>query len=104
MRLAVLTLCLGLVGCQFDPFTAVYTRQQPKAEDVVGTYSPDPATTRFISEHYPAADTSIVLLADGTVILGNIPDCWLTSLGTQGGFDSGEGRWMIQKHQEWWVL
>ena len=105
MRLAFLGLLFAFAGCQFDPYTSVYTRTEPKAEDLVGVYVPDKATARFIAEHYPAIGTSIVLSADGTIVLQNIPDCWKTLFGTfEGGFDSGTGRWKIQKHQEWWVL
>jgi hypothetical protein len=48
--------------------------------------------------------SSITLLGDGTIIITNIPDWWLTFGEPQGGFDSGRGTWSIQKHQEWWAL
>jgi len=105
MRVLAFALLLAFAGCQFDPFTSVYTRSQPKPEDLVGVYVPDAATAHFVAGLYPAADTSIVLSPDGTIVLQNVPDCWKTLFGTSdGGFDSGKGRWKLQRHQEWWVL
>jgi len=55
--------------------------------------------------HYSTVAPSITLLGDGTIIITNIPDWWLTSFGKpQGGFDAGRGTWTIEKHQEWWAL
>jgi hypothetical protein len=105
MRAVALAVLVSLTGCQWDPYTSVYTGKQPKPEDLVGMYVPDEATAHFIAAHYSASEVSIVLSADGTINLHNIPDCWETPFGeTEGGFDSGTGRWTIQKHQEWWVL
>jgi hypothetical protein len=107
VRFFALILLTVLAGCQFDPFTAIYTRKQPKPEDLVGTYLPDDATRTLVAKEggYSAAEISIVVSADGTLIIRNIPDWWLTDFGKpQGGFDSGEAKWAVQKRQDWWVI
>lgn len=107
MRAFSVLLLLILTGCQYDPYTDVYTTTQPKTNDVVGIYFPDTNTITLISKegHYGQVSPSITLFSDGTIIITNIPDWWLTSFGEpQGGFDSGRGTWTIEKHQEWWAL
>jgi hypothetical protein len=94
-------------GCQYDPFTAVYTTKQPKAEDLVGAYLPTEDTKKLITSqgHYPTIESAIVLSADGTVTMTNIPDWWQTPFGEpQGKFNSRRGNWTVQKHQEWWAV
>jgi hypothetical protein len=96
-----------LAGCQPDPFTAVYTRKQPKSEDLVGKYIPDDATRIFLTkaDGYSAKEPAILVSADGTLTMENIPDYWVTEFGDPiGGFDSGQARWTIRKHQDWWIL
>lgn len=106
MRSFVILVVVILAGCQRDPYTSIYTMTQPETNDVVGVYVPDTNTIALISKerHYGPARTSITLLDDGTIIITNIPDWWLTFGESHGGFDSGHGTWSIQKHQEWWTL
>jgi len=109
MAVHILTLAFAVIvaGCQYDPFTAVYTTKQPKAEDLVGWYVPTEETKRFITKegHYPSVESSIALSADGTLTITNIPDWWLTPFGRpEGKFDSRRGKWTVQKHQDWWVI
>lgn len=106
MRSFLILALVILAGCQYDPYTSVYTTTQPKTNDVVGVYVPDTNTVALISKegHYGPASPSITLLDDGTIIITNIPDWWLTFGEPRGGFDSGRGTWSIQKHQDWWVL
>jgi hypothetical protein len=107
MRPFIISLLVIFAGCQYDPYTSVYTTTQPNTNDVVGVYVADTNTLDLIAKegHYSAVSPSITLLADGTIIITNIPDWWLTSFGEpRGGFDSGRGTWTIQKHQEWWAL
>ena len=103
--LAALTFCLA--GCQYDPHTASYTKTQPKPEDLVGSYAPDSATTNLIARegHYTQLPASIVLSADGSLTITNIPDWWGTAFGSAGGsFDAGRGTWRVIQHQEWWSV
>jgi hypothetical protein len=96
-----------LVGCQYDPFTEVYTTKQPKAEDLVGLYVPSEETKAFIANegYYLPAESSITLSADAAVSMTNIPDWWLTPFGkSEGSFHSYHRRWTVQKHQDWWVV
>jgi hypothetical protein len=95
------------MGCQYDPYTSVYTSQKPKPKDLIGIYHPDPNSMTVIAKegHYPPVVPTITLLNDSTIVITNIPDWWLTSFGNpQGGFDSGKGTWEIQKHQNWWAV
>jgi hypothetical protein len=49
MRVVTFAILFAFAGCQFDPFTSLYTRGQPKAEDLVGVYVPDERTAQFIA-------------------------------------------------------
>jgi hypothetical protein len=103
--LAALGWCL--MGCQFDPHSTVYTRTQPKANDLVGTYLPDRATTDLVAREgrYRPLPASITLGEGGALTITNIPDWWNTSFGdSQGGFDSGRGEWSVVRHQRWWAI
>ena len=107
VRVFALILSMILAGCRFDPFTAVYTRTQPKREDLIGKYVPDDATRTFLTRlrAYSGREPSILVSADGTLTMENIPDSWLTGFGEPvGGFDSGQARWTVRKHQDWWVI
>ena len=79
-RILGIVASIVLVGCQYDPFTEVYTTKQPKAEDLVGLYVPSEETKAFIANegHYSPAESSITFSADGSVSMTNIPDWWLT--------------------------
>lgn len=76
MRLLMPMIAVVLAGCQYDPYTWDYTKNQPKPEDVVGTYVPDQATGTLITGegHYPRVESSITLAADGSLTITNIPD------------------------------
>ncbi len=106
MRSFLIAAAFMLTGCQYDPYTASYTKTKPNRKDLVGTYVPDADTMTLISKegHYSQVASSISLLEDGTIIIENIPDWWRIFEGPQGGFDSGRGTWKIEKHQEWWAL
>ena len=104
-----LLLALVLSGCQCDPHTREYpaakTTPQPRVQDLAGTYLPTPETRDFIKNqgHYPSAKTFILLSRNGTFRFSNVPDCWHTESGdSRGLFDSGSGRWNVEKSQEWW--
>ena len=81
MRTLLLTLAsLALVGCQYDPHANFYTTNEPKAEEVVGTYVLD-------AFHLPPEVGSsrpavvVELHADGTFAATNVQP-W--ELGTPG--------------------
>lgn len=104
VRLFALVLSMILAGCQPDPLTALYTRKQPKREDLIGKYVPDDATRAVIIKA-GGKEPAILVSADGTLTMQNIPDSWLNEFGDPiGGFDSGQPRWLIWKHQDWWVI
>jgi hypothetical protein len=85
----------------------VYTATRPNSKDLVGVYVPDANTLALIAKegNYRTASPTITLMGDGTIVIKNIPDWWLTSFGVPGGgFDSGRGTWTIQESQDWWLL
>src|SRR5689334_20473618 len=103
--IAVIALCC-LCGCQYDPYTSVYTTKEPKSQDVVGRYLPNRETCDYVltKGRYAQCDASITLSADGSFSITNMPDWWNSSGEPRGGFDSGTGKWKVGKHQEWWSV
>ena len=103
--IAILSLCL--VGCHRDPHSSVYTKTQPKLDDLVGVYVPDQTTVSLITRegHYRELPASITLGTGGALSITNIPDWWGTDQGmAKGGFDSGRGTWKVVQHREWWAI
>ena len=97
---------LLLSGCP-NPDTRHFTKKKPKNEDLVGTYVPDAKTLRWIRQagKYPEVENSVVLSADGSFQMINMPDCWTDPFGIpKGRFDSGIGEWQSVRLQEWWDL
>ena len=106
MRAVAVLMVLLVVGCQHDPNTTAYTTAQPKTNDLAGTHVPTTKTLSQIAKegHYPTASPSIVLTSDGTIVITDIPDWWVSFGESRGAFDSGRGSWGVVKHQEWWAL
>ena len=104
----LLTFCvLVLVGCNKVSNPSDYTVNPPKLEDLVGTYVPNQRTHELLKAtgKYPNSDSSITLKADGSVLIANVPDWWLTSYNdAKGQFDSGKGDWSLDKNKGWWLL
>jgi hypothetical protein len=99
-----LTACPG-GGTLLDTFD--FPQVEPQTKDLVGVYLPDAATLKDIRErgHYPNADTSISLLADGTFECINIPDWWLAEFGKSSrGFITKTGSWKPIHEHGYWVM
>jgi hypothetical protein len=109
MRRATCLFLMFLTACH-DPYArdvSHTTRTEPKRADLVGTYLPDEATRKLISEvgGYPPRTTNIQLDADGGVRITNIPDWWNLPANVQGtGFDTGSGTWKLRELQGHWDL
>lgn len=101
----ILVICLGLAGCQFDPYSLSYTQVEPHLPDLVGQYHTNAATKKLILEEgkYPSAEATISLHGDGTFTMTNIPDWWWKGK-TFGSLNSEKGTWKIIRHQKWWAI
>jgi len=85
--------------------TENFVREQPAAEDLVGTYEPIGSSRKMIQEEgeYEPWDISVKLMANGSFEISGMPDWWWHPLGeASGGFGSGSGEWEIVSHQPWW--
>ena len=101
-------LLLLLVGCPaVDTRELNFTRKKPTRADLVGVWSPDRDTLRAIRTrgHYPEAEYEIVLRADSTFSIRNMPDWWTNGFGTSGGMlASFDGRWELQEGKNVWRI
>ena len=99
--MAISNLMCGFGARDFDQ--DYFTKIEPKSENLAGTYVPAKESATLIKEtgHYNLKDISISLFSDGTFEMKNMPDWWMTTgenFGeSNGGSDSGEGRWSIHK-------
>ncbi|NJK28722.1 MAG: hypothetical protein HC851_09760 [Acaryochloris sp. RU_4_1] len=98
MRLLSLMLILLVQGCQYDPYTQLYTTEKPPAKSVVGSYT---LTSQTLTPDGLAAlrgkVCKIELRADGTFVATNVPP-WQSGFPATNFFDtliSGSGRWRI---------
>jgi hypothetical protein len=70
-----------LAGCGHER-QARLTRNRPKDGDLAGQYLPTPASRTLISARgYPAVRSSIIIRADHTATIQNLPDMWLDGVG-----------------------
>lgn len=106
-RLLLVIVGLLLTSCFRDANPSDFTLGQPSVKDLVGTYTPTVHTTELLKAtgKYPVQNSSITLKDDGTIIIANVPDWWLTSFGEAAGkFDNGSGTWTIDRNKKWWLL
>jgi len=108
-----LLICALFIGgavagvCQMaavDSVTAVAgpdMRTRPRQEDMTGTYRLTPSSARFVKRKGYAnlPDICIILSADGTFEMQNMPDMWHNAFGRPNRkFDSGCGTWKLDSH------
>src|SRR5438309_1030433 len=90
-------LALFLSGCMF-------VNGPDWSED---SFTPTASTIRDLKEHggYVIAKHELILRADGTFAMVNMPDWWLDGAGeSKKGFESGSGKWeFYQGHIQWIV-
>ena len=71
------------------------------------SFTPTASTIRDLKEHggYVIAKHELILRADGTFAMVNMPDWWLDGAGElKKGFESGSGKWeFYQGHIQWTV-
>ena len=71
------------------------------------SFTPTASTIRDLKEHggYVIAKHELILRADGTFAMVNMPDWWLDGAGeSKKGFESGSGKWeFYQGHIQWTV-
>jgi hypothetical protein len=106
--MTILNLMCGFGARDFDQ--SYFTTIEPKPENMAGTYVPNNETMTLIREtgHYNLTNISISLFVDGTFTMNNMPDWWMTTgekFGeSNGGTDSGKGKWSIFKSASWWQI
>ncbi len=108
LRFAIVAVCVaGALACQFDPYTASYATSKPKMEDLIGPWRATDATTRDLSKgSYSKLKPKIVLAADGSIRMSEIPDTWRSPFGQgHGQAQDFAGKWKLDHHQDrWWGL
>lgn len=97
----------ALSSCLRDSNPSNFTTSPPTVQSLVGTYVPTVHTTELLKAtgKYPASKSAITLKDDGGITIDNVPDWWLTSYGeAKGKFDSGSGKWTLDRNKGWWIL
>ncbi len=99
---------LFLVGCPaVDTRELNFTRKKPDRADVVGVWTPNKETLQAIRTrgHYPQAEHEIVLRADGTFSIRNMPDWWTNGFGASGRtLSTFDGRWELKEGKDVWTI
>lgn len=104
--LTVAALLLG--GCQGDPYYPSYTKREPNPKDIVGTYVPDERTAGVIRSRkgLELLSTQIVIRADGTYSIDNVPE-WNNAMSASsvGPLVTRSGTWHLEQPQKaFWVV
>lgn len=99
-------LLLFLAACQYDPYTSEYTSHRPNDSDLPGEYVATVETRELIrnAHSYPACNPQVILHADHTFEIKDVPDWFITEGDAGTKLVSGSGTWALQQHQEWWAL
>jgi len=77
-----------------------YTRTKPNEADLVGTWTATKETVRDIKDRggYAKSDPKLILAADGTCAVTDMPDWWRGGFGeSHREFESGQGKWQIEE-------
>ena len=97
MLLLLLAGCLNN-GIEWSELS--FTRTKPSDQDVVGVWKPTSATLRDMHDAggYPDAQHELILSADGSFSMVNMPDWWSDEFGrSHKKFESRQGKWRITK-------
>ena len=87
-----------------------FTKTEPQKEQLAGKYFPTLDTISLIRDegHYSVEDISITVNSDETFEIVNMPDWWIPNNAgygvSNGGFDSGIGRWSLTNFSELWQI
>jgi hypothetical protein len=96
-------LALLLSGCinnGFEWSELSWTRTKPNLSDLVGTWVPTDATIKDMKEQggYTISVHHLILRADGTFEMTNMPDWWKDGFGkSKKGLESGLGNWQLHE-------
>ena len=96
-----LPLMLCLSGCMNNGIEwseLSFTREKPNRTDVIGTWVPTAATINDLKQRggYVISKHELVLRADGTFAMVNMPDWWSDGFGqSKKTFESGSGKWQF---------
>ncbi len=112
MRVVCVTAALAaaalLAGCPaVDLKELQFTRTKPTETELVGTWRPTDNTLKEIRGRgrYPVETHEIILRADHTFSIRNMPDWWSDGFGySHGQFESCEGTWGLGASKGPWQI
>ena len=84
-----------------------FTRNKPNQSDVLGAWVPTAATIKDLRERggYIVSKHELILRADGTFAMVNMPDWWKDGVGqSRRSFESGSDRWRFYKDHNPWTI
>lgn len=104
--LAVVMAAMSSIACQYDPYTASYATQKPERAVLIGTWTITADSLRELGRRGAGAlRPQLIVLADGRVRMEDIPNGWRSGVNGPGPqAETFEGRWTLEKHQDWWGL
>lgn len=96
--------CNVPIGAALRPYR--YVSAEPNRAEIVGVWTPDPATVEDLRGRggYDASvPVRLTLREDGTFELANMPDWWDNGFGkSYKGFSSASGRWELTNGSGGW--
>ena len=105
---SVIILALLLTACPAVDWKELrFTRHKPAEGDLVGVWRATPETVKYLRArgHFPAASPELVLHADHTFSMHNMPDWWLSNIPlSYRQLGSGEGTWELQPDKNVWQI
>ena len=107
---ALLPLALFLSGCMnhgIEWSELSYTRSKSNQTDVIGTWVPTSATIKDLKERggYVISKHELILRADGTFEMVNMPDWWRDGFGRSNKtFESQSGKWRFYQNSSPWTV
>jgi len=84
-----------------------WTRTKPDPSDLVGIWVPTDATIKDMKEKgdYTISIHQLILRADGTFQMINMPDWWKDGFGkSKKGFESSRGKWQLYEDRNPWTV
>ena len=107
-RMIFLLMPLLLVGCPaVDLRELNFTRNKPTIEDLVGTWTPDSKSRGDIKTRgsYINANPEVILRADGSFSIRQMPDWWSSGTGeSKGTLESLDGQWSLRRDKNIWDI
>jgi hypothetical protein len=105
---AATAFALLISGCFLPTWPELqYTRSKPSEAELIGSWRATVATIREIRGRgqYREAEHEIVLRADHTFTMHNMPDWWRNGFGeSHAQFESGDGTWKLASARNVWQI